>query len=96
MTHIRVPSNEISFRKAIAEKKGISNAQLAIAWVSSLGSNVIPLPGSSNPGRVKENFAAGNIKFTEAELKAIRDAMESNKPQGGRYFGGATDEHLWS
>lgn len=57
----------------------------------------MPLPGSSNPGRVKENFGAANVKFTEVELQSIREAMEQNKPQGGRYFGGSTDdsEHLW-
>lgn len=32
---------------AIAEKKGITPAQLCLAWVSSLGSHVVPIPGSS-------------------------------------------------
>lgn len=33
--------------KAIADKKGVTPAQLSIAWVASLGKKVIPLPGSS-------------------------------------------------
>jgi pyridoxine 4-dehydrogenase len=33
--------------KAIAEKKGISAAELCIAWVASLGPHLVPLPGSS-------------------------------------------------
>lgn len=33
--------------KAIAEKKGVTPAQLSIAWVAALGPHVIPLPGSS-------------------------------------------------
>lgn len=34
--------------KAIAEKRGVTAAQLSIAWVASLGTKVIPLPGSSS------------------------------------------------
>jgi len=73
--------NIVDALTAIARKKGISNAQLAIAWVSSLGPHIVPLPGSSNPVRVKENFAAGNIKFTASELAEVHDAVEKQKAQ---------------
>ncbi|KAG8907151.1 hypothetical protein FRB99_005259 [Tulasnella sp. 403] len=82
----------------IAQKKGVSNAQLCIAWVSTLGANVIPLPGSSKPSRVKENFAAGNIKFTEEELTELNQVIADTPVVGGRYFGGEnekTQQHLW-
>ncbi|KAH9993409.1 aldo/keto reductase [Russula vinacea] len=43
----------------IANRKGITLAQLSIAWVGSLGDHVFPLPGSSNVKRTLENLRAG-------------------------------------
>ncbi|KAG8933183.1 hypothetical protein FRC02_012328 [Tulasnella sp. 418] len=80
---------------AIAAKKGVTTAQLSIAWVSHLGSGVVPLPGSGKAHRVRENLAAGQITFTEEELKEIKEAIEGIQIKGGRYFGGGADEGLW-
>ena len=33
--------------KSIAEKKGVTNAELSLAWVASIGPKVVPIPGSS-------------------------------------------------
>ena len=41
------PGERAAALKAIADKKGISNSRLCIAWVSALGPHVIPLPGYS-------------------------------------------------
>jgi len=80
---------------AIAEKKGVTTAQLSIAWVSSLGPNVVPLPGSSKASRVKENLDAGKIRFTEEELKEINEVLANHPVKGARYFGGGAEEALW-
>jgi len=77
----------------IAEKKGVSTAQISLAWVSSLG--VIPIPGSSKPSRVKENFAAANIELTNEELKEINDTLASHEVKGTRSFVGPVKERLW-
>ncbi|KAF8305542.1 aldo/keto reductase [Clavulina sp. PMI_390] len=69
----------------IAGKKGITNAQLCIAWVASLGEHVIPLPGSSNVDRTMENFASDKITFTPEEKKEIDDAVASFQVVGERY-----------
>ncbi|KAF8307612.1 aldo/keto reductase [Clavulina sp. PMI_390] len=68
-----------------ANKKGVTNAQLCIAWVASLGPHVIPLPGSSKASRTIENFAAANISLSEAEKKEIDDAVNSFVIVGDRY-----------
>jgi len=63
----------------LAEKKGVTNAQLCIAWQTTLGDHVIPLPGSSQVSRTLENFASGNITFTpeeKAELDAEIDGFQ--------------------
>jgi len=69
----------------IAKRKGITNAQLCIAWVASLGDHVIPLPGSSAEKRTLENFSAASVTLNTAELKEIHDAIETMEVVGNRY-----------
>ncbi|KAG8929812.1 hypothetical protein FRC01_003735 [Tulasnella sp. 417] len=78
----------------IAQNKGISNAELSIAFVSNLGPHVVPLPGSSKAHRVRQNLDAGNIKLTEKEMKSITDVLASMEVTGGRYFGMSKEQEL--
>ncbi|KAE9391993.1 aldo/keto reductase [Gymnopus androsaceus JB14] len=80
---------------AIAEKKGVTPSQLCIAWVSSLGPHMIPLPGSSKASRTLENLQGGDIVLTPEESKAINDILAANPVAGDRYFGADVDVHLW-
>ncbi|KAH9994619.1 aldo/keto reductase [Russula vinacea] len=75
----------VSALEAIAAKKGITTAQLCIAWVASLGPKVVPIPGSSNARRTVENCAAGNIELTTEDLAEIKHAMTVNTVRGTRY-----------
>ncbi|EPT06154.1 hypothetical protein FOMPIDRAFT_1021201 [Fomitopsis schrenkii] len=77
--------------RAIAEKKGISPRQLAIAWVAHLGPHVLPLPGMSSKKRTLENLAGGDIVLTAGELKAIADVQEKYPVQGFRYFSSTSE-----
>jgi len=70
---------------AIAKRKDVTAAQLCIAWVSSLGPHVIPIPGSSHPKRTLENCAGGDIEFTKAELDEINQVIEQADVKGLRY-----------
>ncbi|KAI0313922.1 aldo/keto reductase [Amylostereum chailletii] len=83
--------------KSIAQKKGITPAQLAIAWVSSRGPHVIPLPGSSDAKRTSENLAAGDVVLTPEDLAEIEDVQKRFPVQGSRYVDGAPKEvtKLW-
>ncbi|KAG9308788.1 aldo/keto reductase [Chiua virens] len=69
----------------IAKKKNVTAAQLCIAWVSSLGPHVIPIPGSSHPDRTLENSASENIEFTQAELEEINQVIQQADVKGTRY-----------
>ncbi|KAG8939269.1 hypothetical protein FRC04_006733 [Tulasnella sp. 424] len=81
---------------SIAQKKGITTAQLSLAWVSALGPHIIPIPGSSKVHRVQENFAAGNVTLTEEEVESIKTAVEDVGVRGGRYFDLSKEqEHRW-
>lgn len=72
----------------------MTSAQLSLAWVSSLGANIVPIPGSSKATRVKENFAAAKIAFSDEELKEINDVLEKHPVKGGRYTP-AAEKQLW-
>ncbi|KAG9094235.1 hypothetical protein FS749_012851 [Ceratobasidium sp. UAMH 11750] len=69
----------------IANKKGATPAQLSLAWVSSLGPHVVPIPGSSRAERTLENMAAASITLDEQELADIKRVLELNPVSGTRY-----------
>jgi len=80
----------VNVLKKFAEKKDVTLAQLAIAWVGTLGDHVIPLPGSSNEKRTKENMSSSSITFTESELKELNKIVDEFEVKGGRYPEGHT------
>jgi aryl-alcohol dehydrogenase-like predicted oxidoreductase len=67
----------------LAEKKGCTSGQLALAWVIAQGA--IPIPGTKSAERLTENFGASDVNLSEEELKEIRKLVEEAKPQGNRY-----------
>jgi pyridoxine 4-dehydrogenase len=74
----------------LAEKKGVTIAQIAIGWVRTLsGRNgmpvIIPIPGASTEERVLEN--GREVDLTEEEMKEIEKILEENEIIGARYSG---------
>ncbi|WP_144764436.1 aldo/keto reductase [Curtobacterium sp. 9128] len=58
----------------LATAKGISLSQLALAWILAQRDDIVPIPGSRNPGRVAENVAAADVVLTVDDLARI-DAL---------------------
>ncbi|TDL26314.1 aldo/keto reductase [Rickenella mellea] len=82
--------------KAIAERHKVTPAQLSIAWVSSLGKHVIPIPGSSNRSRTLENIEGGNLQLTAEEVAEVYRVIAANPVKGDRYWGaGDKASGLW-
>jgi aryl-alcohol dehydrogenase-like predicted oxidoreductase len=69
--------------KDLARRKGCSLAQVAIAWVTAQG--MIPIPGTTKPSRLEENWASRDIDLTEEDLKEMRQLIQRLKPHGSRY-----------
>lgn len=92
-------ANQVLVRSlgAVANKKGITTAQLSLAWVSALGPHIIPIPGSSKPERVRDNIATSDIKLTEEELAEISRVLKENPVNGSRYNDNVSKDvlHLW-
>ncbi|KAF8524898.1 aldo/keto reductase [Hysterangium stoloniferum] len=79
--------------KSIAEKRGVTPAQLCLAWVRSLSPHIIPIPGSSKATRTLENMAASEVSLTKEELVEIDEILSKVVVHGGRYT--ADTPNLW-
>lgn len=71
--------------QALAEKRGHTAGQLALAWVLHQGEDISPIPGTRRKDRLAENAAAAEIELSADELAAIEDAVPAEKVTGGRY-----------
>ena len=70
---------------AIAYDKGVTPAQLALAWVLAQGDDVVPIPGTKRRKYLNENIAALAIELTANDLAAIDSAFPRAAVQGPRY-----------
>ncbi|MDW6024548.1 aldo/keto reductase [Mesorhizobium sp. BAC0120] len=69
----------------IAEERGVTPAQLALAWVLAQGDFIVPIPGARKIRHLEENTAAGQIVLTAGEIAAIGDALSPERVTGDRY-----------
>src|SRR3984957_7718598 len=71
--------------EAIADEKGVTAAQLAIAWVASRGRDIIPLIGTKRRDRLAEALQALEMTLSADELAAIEAAVPADAVAGQRY-----------
>ncbi|MFJ3664970.1 aldo/keto reductase [Streptomyces sp. NPDC090106] len=69
----------------IAEQKGVSVAQLAIAWVLGRGDDIVPLIGARSRERLDESLGALDVDLDAADLAAIEAAVPADAAAGERY-----------
>jgi aryl-alcohol dehydrogenase-like predicted oxidoreductase len=71
--------------RALAEAKGATVAQLAIAWVLSRGDDVVPLVGARTRERLTESLGALEVELTQDDLAWIEEAVPVEAVAGERY-----------
>eukprot|EP00243_Klebsormidium_subtile_P007557 TRINITY_DN3365_c0_g3_i1.p1 TRINITY_DN3365_c0_g3~~TRINITY_DN3365_c0_g3_i1.p1 ORF type:complete len:126 (+),score=30.39 TRINITY_DN3365_c0_g3_i1:46-378(+) len=71
--------------KKIAERKGATTSQLALAWVLSRGDDVVPIPGTTKIANLESNLGALDIKLSPEEIKELEDAVPAHLVHGFRY-----------
>jgi aryl-alcohol dehydrogenase-like predicted oxidoreductase len=71
--------------KEIAEEKGVSAGQLALAWVMAQGDDVVPIPGTTNVQNLEENVAAAEIELGNDELARLDEIAPRGIAAGDRY-----------
>jgi aryl-alcohol dehydrogenase-like predicted oxidoreductase len=71
--------------KEIADEKGVTPGQLALAWVLAQGEDVVPIPGTTTVRHLEENIAAAEIELTDEDLRRIDEAAPRGATAGDRY-----------
>jgi len=74
---------------AFAQRKNVTSAQIALAWVLAQKPWFVPIPGTTKLNRLHENLGAAAIEFTAEELQEINAASSRITVQGERYSGGS-------
>ncbi len=71
--------------RELAEGKGVSPAQLAIAWLLHRGPDVVPIPGTKRRSYLEENVGAAGVQLSQAELAELDQAFPPEAAAGDRY-----------
>ncbi|MNX33545.1 L-glyceraldehyde 3-phosphate reductase [compost metagenome] len=69
----------------IAKDKGVTPAQIALAWLLAQKPWIVPIPGTTKLHRLEENLGAAAVTLSEAELGRIAAALAQVQVQGHRY-----------
>ncbi|EQD45112.1 oxidoreductase protein, aldo/keto reductase family, partial [mine drainage metagenome] len=69
----------------LAKAKGVTPAQLAIAWLCSQGHNIVPIPGTTNEARLVENIGAADVTLSAKDLQEIEAVFPKGATSGDRY-----------
>jgi aryl-alcohol dehydrogenase-like predicted oxidoreductase len=71
--------------RELADAKGVTPAQLALAWVMARGEDVVPIPGTKRVRYLEENVAATHVELTPDDLLQLEDAAPVGAAAGERY-----------
>ncbi len=71
--------------QALAEEKGVTAAQLALAWVLHQGDDIVPIPGARKLHHLEQNAAAADIVLSATEVKELGDIVAPENVAGKRY-----------
>jgi len=71
--------------RALAEERGVTASQLALAWVLRRGDEIVPIPGTTKPERVEENAGATEVELTDDDLARLDEIAPVGAAAGERY-----------
>ena len=70
---------------SIAQRKGATPGQIALAWLLAQKPWIVPIPGTRKLHRLTENISAADVELSTDELTEIEDAASKIEVKGGRY-----------
>jgi aryl-alcohol dehydrogenase-like predicted oxidoreductase len=71
--------------EAMAQEKGCTTAQLALAWVLAQGEDIVPIPGTKRVRYLEENIGALEVKLTDEDLRRLDEILPPGAAAGERY-----------
>ena len=75
----------VDLLKVIAQRKNVTPAQIAIAWLLVQKPWIVPIPGTTKIERLVENLGAASVSLSESDLEEIEKGAAKIKPSGDRY-----------
>jgi aryl-alcohol dehydrogenase-like predicted oxidoreductase len=79
----------VDLLKQIAQRKDVTPAQIALAWLLAQKPWIVPIPGTTKTERLVENLGSTSFELTPTELLEIQTAAAKIKPAGDRYSEGS-------
>ena len=70
---------------SIASSRGVTPAQIALAWLLAQQPWIVPIPGTTKSHRLKENVGAANVQLTSDDVRVIGEALARIEVVGDRY-----------
>jgi aryl-alcohol dehydrogenase-like predicted oxidoreductase len=70
---------------AVAQRHGVSNAQIALAWLLAQGADIVPIPGVKRRETMRDSAAAPDVTLSGADIAALDAAAPKGKTAGLRY-----------
>ena len=71
--------------RTLADRKGVTPGQLALAWVLAQGEDVVPIPGTKRVSYLEENVAAASLALTDTDVAELEKAIPADAVVGERY-----------
>jgi len=71
--------------RAVADRNGVSPAQIALAWLIAQGEHIVPIPGVKRLATMRDSVAAGELTLSRGDLDALDKAVPPGAAQGPRY-----------
>ena len=71
--------------RELAVERGVTPAQLALAWVHAKGEDIVPIPGTKRPGRLEEKVAALDVQLSDGDVATLDEAIPAGAAVGTRY-----------
>ena len=71
--------------EAMAHEKGVTPAQLALAWVMAKGEYIVPIPGTKRRSYLEENLAAAAVSLSASDIARLDQAIPPGITAGARY-----------
>ena len=71
--------------REIAERKGVTPGQVALAWLLHKGPDIVPIPGTKHRRYLEENVGAANVSLSAGEMATLDATLSPEKVSGPRY-----------
>lgn len=75
----------VSAVKALAARKGVTPAQVALAWLLAQGPDIVPIPGTKRRSYLRENVLAASVTLSDEDLAFLDREMPRGSASGDRY-----------